>query len=170
MVFSLAATENPSGALPDETKGGKSRAKTKGSGEKKKSSTSRANKKKAGANKNTSSNNSSSINDENPSTPSASGTETSEKVDHTTDPSSTSSPPTKKRSISAAESDDIDDASDDVQSQNANCKSGHESDGSVSGVDRTSNTTQSTSSLPEKKGGRTTIKPQQLEVCYEEKT
>ena len=62
-----------------------------------------------------------------------------------------------KRRSSETESDDIDDNS---HSQPANGKSGHDSDGS----ERGSNAMNLSTATAEKKGGRTTIKPQQLEV------
>ena len=65
-----------------------------------------------------------------------------------------------KKSVShehdESESDDIDENS---QSQPANGKSGHDSDGSERG-----SSAMNLSAAAEKKGGRTTIKPQQLEV------
>jgi hypothetical protein len=77
-----------------------------------------------------------------------------------TTPESTSTP--TKRRMSGTESDDF----DEHQSQTTNGKSGNESDGSTGGGDRSLNTIQSaaSSSAPEKKGARTTIKPQQLDV------
>ncbi len=68
-----------------------------------------------------------------------------------------------KRQMSGTESEDFD---EQQQSQTTNGKSGNESDGSIGDGDRSLNTVPSTSSstAPEKKGARTTIKPQQLEV------
>jgi hypothetical protein len=64
--------------------------------------------------------------------------------------------------MSGTESEDFD---EQQQSQTTNGKSGYESDGSIGDGDRSLNTIPSTSSTaPEKKGARTTIKPQQLEV------
>ena len=64
--------------------------------------------------------------------------------------------------MSGTDSDDFD---DQHLSQTTNGKSGYDSDGSMGDADRSSHATPSTSSAaPEKKGARTTIKPQQLEV------
>jgi hypothetical protein len=64
--------------------------------------------------------------------------------------------------MSGTESEDFD---EQQTSQTTNGKSGYESDGSVGDGDRSLNTIPSTSlTAPEKKGARTTIKPQQLEV------
>lgn len=71
-------------------------------------------------------------------------------------PDSTSTP--TRRRMSGTESDDFD---EQQTSQPTNGKSGYESDGSVGDGDRSSS---AMPSAPEKKGGRTTIKPQQLEV------
>ena len=66
------------------------------------------------------------------------------------------------RKMSGTESDDMD---EQQHSQATNGKSGNESDGSIDGADRSLNTIRSASSAgPEKKGGRTTIKPLQLDV------
>jgi len=72
------------------------------------------------------------------------------------------STPTKRR-ISGTESEDFD---EQQHSQTTNGKSGYESDGSIGDGDRSLNAVPSTSSstAPEKKGARTTIKPQQLDV------
>ena len=75
-------------------------------------------------------------------------------------PESASTP--SKRRMSGTESDDFDEA---PHSQTTNGKSGNESDGSVDGDERSFSAIKSTSSnAAEKRGGRTTIKPQQLEV------
>jgi hypothetical protein len=70
-----------------------------------------------------------------------------------------------KRHNSGTDSDDIDEQQDEQQSQVINGRSGHESDGSMGVTDRLSTTSQLALTQPEKKSGRTTIKPQQLEVC-----
>jgi hypothetical protein len=79
-----------------------------------------------------------------------------------TTPESTSTP--TKRRMSGTESEDFDEQQQ--HSQTTNGKSGNESDGSIGDGDRSLNTIPSISSstAPEKKGARTTIKPQQLEV------
>jgi hypothetical protein len=62
---------------------------------------------------------------------------------------------------------DSEDFDEQQPSQNTNGKSGYESDGSMGDGDRSLNTIPSASSAaPEKKGARTTIKPQQLDVNY----
>ena len=72
------------------------------------------------------------------------------------------STPSKQRRMSGTESDDFD---EQPHSQAANGKSGNESDGSNDGEERSFSATKSSSSnAGEKRGGRTTIKPQQLEV------
>lgn len=132
----------------------KSKAKTNATGEKKKPAAPRGSKKKAAA------------------AASAPSTETTENEESTMVPSTettgkapgtsetTSTPPPTKRRVSGTESEDFDEQNDDQAqtSQAVNSKSGNESDGSIG------NANQSTSTAPEKKGGRTTIKPQQLEV------
>lgn len=82
-----------------------------------------------------------------------------------TTPDSTSTP--TQRHMSGTDSDDLDEQSQQ-HSQTTNGKSGYESDGSTGDGDRSLNTVPSTSSLsaPEKKGARTTIRPQQLEVNF----
>ena len=75
-------------------------------------------------------------------------------------PESASTP--SKRRMSGTESDDFD---EQPHSQAANGKSGNESDGSNDGEERSFSAMKSSSSnAGEKRGGRTTIKPQQLEV------
>ena len=60
---------------------------------------------------------------------------------------------------------DSEDCDEQHPSQHTNGKSGYDSDGSVGDGDRSLNPIPSTSSnAPEKKGARTTIKPQQLDV------
>jgi hypothetical protein len=67
--------------------------------------------------------------------------------------------------MSGNESEDFDEQPQ--HSQTTNGKSGNESDGSIGDGDRSLNTGPSNSSTaPEKKGARTTIKPQQLEVNF----
>lgn len=76
-------------------------------------------------------------------------------------------PDSSKRRMSSAESDDGEDQSQ-PKSQVTNGKSGNESDGSMDDGDQSLNATHSLSSstAQEKKGARTTIKPQQLEVHF----
>lgn len=97
----------------------------------------------------------------------ASSTETTAKGTPNTESASTPTSTGNKRRFSGTESEDFDDQNDDQQqqqSQTTSGKSGNESDGSAGAADRSSTTAPSTSTAPEKKGGRTTIKPQQLEV------
>jgi hypothetical protein len=134
-----------------ETRPSKSKNKSNTGGEKKKASTPRSNKKKT------------TVADppaptEVEPTAAPPSAETTPQVANTPDSTST---PTKRR-MSGTESEDFD---EQQQSQTTNGKSGYESDGSIGDGDRSLNTIPSTSSTaPEKKGARTTIKPQQLEV------
>jgi hypothetical protein len=136
---------------PSETRPVKSRNKSNTGGEKKKATTPRANKKKAapaGVATDLS------IPAESESVAAPPSVETTPQLANTPDSTST---PTKRR-MSGTESEDFD---DQQPSQTTNGKSGYESDGSIGDGDRSLNTI---SSAPEKKGARTTIKPQQLDV------
>ena len=132
------------------------RSKSNTGGEKKKSTTPRSNKKKAAA---AAAPTDPPVPTDGESTATIPSTETAPQIART--PESTSTP--TKRRISGSESDDFDELQ---QSQTTNGKSGYESDGSIGDGDRSLNTAPSNSSstAPEKKGARTTIKPQQLEV------
>lgn len=97
-------------------------------------------------------------NDETPTTsiiPTNESTTKEEKISDSQAPSPSSS--TTKRRISGTESEDIDEPTTESSTRVTNGKSDQESDGSI-------NTNTMANAAPEKKGGRTTIKPQQLEV------
>ena len=79
-------------------------------------------------------------------------------------PQISTTPESNKRRMSGTESEDFDEQQQPLQTTNG--KSGNESDGSIDDGDRSLNTIPSSSTAPEKKGARTTIKPQQLEVCF----
>jgi hypothetical protein len=158
LFFSTSTTEDKASSIVvPETRPAKSRSKSNTGGEKKKTTTPRSNKKKAAV----------------PTVPTdlsipaesepmvvAPSIETTTPQVATTPESIFSS---TKRQMSGTESEDFD---EQQQSQTTNGKSGNESDGSIGDGDRSLNTVPSTSSstAPEKKGARTTIKPQQLEV------
>ncbi|CAF4248389.1 unnamed protein product, partial [Rotaria magnacalcarata] len=135
----------------------KSRKKSTANGEKKKPATPRANKKKSVEQSALTDNTPSAEND---SMTGMSATDLTSQVATTPESNSASN----KRRMSSAESEDFDD--DQQQSQTTNGKSGNESDGSMDDGDRSLNTALSLSSstAQEKKGARTTIKPQQLDV------
>jgi hypothetical protein len=151
------ADDKSSSIVVPETRPSKSRSKSNTGGEKKKATTPRANKKKAAAAAVAPTD--LSVPTENEPTAAIPLTETLPQVATTPESNCT---PTKRR-MSGSESDDFD---EHQQSQTTNGKSGYESDGSMGDGDRSLNTVPSTSSstAPEKKGARTTIKPQQLEV------
>ena len=140
-MFSASGNDEKSPTGAQETRPVKSRSKSNGTGEKKKSATPRTtNKKKAAAS--ITNNDSSIVND-------------NEGISMTEAAPDSNSTPSKRR-MSGSESDD------DEDDQPTNGKTSYDSDGSV---DRTMNISQSTSSNgAEKRGGRTTIKPQQLDV------
>ena len=144
-----------------ETSPPKSRAKTKATKEKKKSTVPRSPKKKSVNNTASNMASNATSNDENADESVLPPSETTVNPDASTDLVTPASPQPKKRSISGTESEELDEANEEQQTHNINGKSGHESDGSTGGPERTSKT------AAEKKGGRTTIKPQQLEVCHE---
>jgi hypothetical protein len=146
--------DKPTPIVVPETRPSKSRRKSTTGGEKKKPATPRSSKKKVAS---TIVPPVSSGIDEVPSAPTDPPTETPPKVD--TIPASPLQ--ATKRRMSGTESEDFDEQNDEQQSQATNGKSGNESDGSTGAADRSLNTA---SSAPEKKGGRTTIKPPQLEV------
>ena len=141
-----------------ETRPPKSRGKNNASGGKKKLATPRATKKKkalATASMSTAATNENSVTTRMPSN------ETTTEAPL---------PTAKKGQISGTESEDFDEKNDAQQQQQLqaiNSKSGDESDGIV-GTDHSVNaplsTTTSSSAVPEKKAGRTTIKAPQLEV------
>ncbi|CAF1156843.1 unnamed protein product [Adineta ricciae] len=148
-----------------ETKPSKSKAKSKTPGEKKKPVTPRTTKKKSTETVTVSATTSAipTEKDEASSAPSTDPTVTATTVlDATSAPSTVAS----KRRISGTESEDFDEQADEQQqqSQTANGKSGNESDASTGAADRSSMNAPSSNSTSEKKGGRTTIKPQQLEI------
>ncbi|CAF0860223.1 unnamed protein product [Adineta ricciae] len=138
-----------------ETKSGKSRSKANTNGEKKKASTPRSNKKKSLV---PPTDLSLPMEGELGGHPTAS--EATPPVANT--PDSTSTP--TRRHMSGTESDDPDEPQ--LHSQTTNGKSGNESDDSACEGDQSLNPIPSASSLaaPEKKGARTTIKPQQLDI------
>jgi hypothetical protein len=148
--------DKSSSIVVPETRPAKSRSKSNTGGEKKKPTTPRSNKKKAAA---VAAPTDPPMPTDGESTAPIPLPETAPQV--ATTPESTSTP--TKRRISGTESDDCD---EQQQSQTTNGKSGYDSDGSIGDGDRSLNTVPSTSSstAPEKKGARTTIKPQQLEV------
>ncbi len=148
-MFCIFSDDKSSSIVVPETRPAKSRSKSNTGGEKKKAATPRSNKKKVV------------VASTDPPIP----TESEPTVEITpqvaTTPESTSTP--TKRRMSGTESEDFD---DQQHSQTTNGKSGNESDGSIGDGDRSLNTLPSTSSstAPEKKGARTTIKPSQLDV------
>ncbi|CAF2995199.1 unnamed protein product [Rotaria socialis] len=149
--------KSSSSAAAPEGRPVKSRKKSTANGEKKKPATPRANKKKSVEQPTLTDNAPSAEND------SMTGMSATDLTSHVaTTPESNSTP--NKRRMSSAESEDFDD--DQQQSQTTNGKSGNESDGSMDDGDRSLNTALSLSSstAQEKKGARTTIKPQQLDV------
>jgi hypothetical protein len=152
---SSSSTDEKSSSSSSDVRPGKARSKSTTNGEKKKT-TARTNKKKASAG--------SSISNENPIASESESTSlipSMESVSQMAATPDSSSTPSKRRT-SGTESDDFDEQS---HSQTMNGRSGYESDGSMDGGDRSMNTIQSMSSnTGEKKNGRTTIKPQQLEV------
>ena len=128
-------------------------SKSKGkNGEKKKTATPRTAKKKAGINSTTSLGDSSTMDGE----PSTDG------IPHSAHTPESNSTPSKRR-LSDADSDISD---DQHHSQTTNGKSADDSDDSIGDTDRSLSAHPSASSLAnqEKKGARTTIKPQQLDV------
>ena len=141
-----------------ETRPTKARGKTKTNEEKKKPATPRGNKKKGPTTTTTTTTTvpTPSNYDETPTT----STEITMKEEKIPDPISTPLVQGNKRRVSGTESEDI----DEPQSRVTNGKSDQESDGSTGVNDRSSNENKSSANAPEKKGGRTTIKPQQLEV------
>ncbi|CAF4378313.1 unnamed protein product, partial [Adineta steineri] len=139
-----------------ETRPPKSRSKSTTGGEKKKPATPRGNKKKSLV---PSTSTDLPVPTEGESVQPPPSTEPIAQIATTPEPTST---PTK-RQMSGTDSEDFD---DQQHSQPTNGKSGNESDGSMGDGDRSLNTAPSTSSstAPEKKGARTTIRPQQLDV------
>lgn len=143
-----------------ETKKTKSRAKTKTNEEKKKVAAPRTSKKKGATT--TTPVTVPSNNEDIPTTstiPSAENTTKEEK--------STELPPTSpsKRRMSGTESEEVEENNADGSTRAINGKSDQESDSSTTGM----NPNPTATNAPEKKGGRTTIKPQQLEVSRSEK-
>ena len=158
-----SSSEHPSPIVVPETRPPKSRAKGKTNSEKKKPpATPKPTKKKPA--KTTAA--TPVDNDETPpSSEVPSITETTSKVAaKTPEPAPPSPLQDAKRRISGTESEDLDEQNEEQQGQAANGKSDHESDGSGGNADRSSSTAQSSSASPEKRGGRTTIKPLQLDV------
>ncbi|CAF2180300.1 unnamed protein product [Rotaria magnacalcarata] len=149
--------KSSSAAAASEGRPVKSRKKSTANGEKKKPATPRTNKKKSVEQSALTDNTPSAEND---SMTGMSATDLTSQVATTPESNSASN----KRRMSSAESEDFDD--DQQQSQTTNGKSGNESDGSMDDGDRSLNTALSLSSstAQEKKGARTTIKPQQLDV------
>ncbi|CAF4143596.1 unnamed protein product [Rotaria sp. Silwood2] len=148
--------DKSSSIVVPETRPSKSRKKSTTNGEKKKPTTPRSNKKKPIEQPTPTE---LPISTENESITTMSSTDITSQIPTT--PESNFTP--NKRRISGTESEDFD---EQQQLQTTNGKSGNESDGSIDDGDRSLNTLPSISSLtaPEKKGARTTIKPQQLEV------
>lgn len=160
-----STSEHPSPIVVPETRPPKSRAKGKANSEKKKPpATPKPTKKKAAKATTTTPVD----NDETPpSSEVPSFTETASKAaPKTPEPAPPSPLQDAKRRISGTESEDLDEQNDEQQGQATNGKSDHESDGSGGNADRSSSTAQSSSASPEKRGGRTTIKPQQLDVGW----
>ncbi|CAF1012704.1 unnamed protein product [Adineta steineri] len=148
--------DKPSSIVVPETRPPKSRSKSTTGGEKKKPATPRGNKKKSLV---PSTSTDLPVATEGESVQPPPSIESIAQMATTPEPTST---PTK-RQMSATDSEDFD---DQQHSQPTNGKSGNESDGSMGDGDRSLNTAPSTSSstAPEKKGARTTIRPQQLDV------
>jgi len=142
--------DKSSSIIVPETRPAKSRNKSNTGGEKKKATTPRSNKKKAAA---------AAVASTDPPVPIESEPTVEPIPPVATTPESTSTP--TKRRMSGTESEDFDEQQQQ-HSQTTNGKSGNESDGSIGDGDRSLNTLPSTA--PEKKGARTTIKPQQLEI------
>ncbi|CAF3927589.1 unnamed protein product [Rotaria sordida] len=137
-----------------ETRPSKSRKRSTTNGEKKKSTTPRSNKKKPIEQIISTD---VPISTENESITTMSSTDITPQISTT--------PESNKRRMSGTESEDFDEQQQQQPLQTTNGKSGNESDGSIDDGDRSLNTIPSISSTAaEKKGARTTIKPQQLEI------
>lgn len=144
--------EKTSSTAASESRPTKARGKSKTNDEKKKTAAPRGSKKKVSPTTDVSNN------DETPTTsiiPANESITKEEKISDSQAPSPSSS--TTKRRISGTESEDIDEPTTESSTRVTNGKSDQESDGSI-------NANTMANATPEKKSGRTTIKPQQLEI------